>query len=262
MIKSYTNEISAELLLNLLYPDRKDKWIVKNKGTFYRNYSADVLSIDEVFNEVELSRDGYLKLLPQGLIALDDELKGSGFSDKYEDNARRQHVLREAFAPFDTFAFRRRLNIEEKLSELLNSKIDYLLQTFFHYDRSAEINPYIKTLAVTLPYIHQLRANFPLVKQFLQHIFDCEVEMQTSRYGDEDDTRHWLPWLRYNIYVDHLSSEQYRALQPQVQELEAFVQEWYMPFDIKCSLRIKHHPDTFPLDHQLTLDYNTMVSEE
>ena len=40
-------DISAEFLLNYLYPDRMDQWEVDCAGTFYRNYSEDILAIDE-----------------------------------------------------------------------------------------------------------------------------------------------------------------------------------------------------------------------
>lgn len=62
---SKIQEISAEMWLNLLYPEEAEKWIVKDKGTFYRNYTPDILSLDENTHEVSLSRDGFTKLLPQ-----------------------------------------------------------------------------------------------------------------------------------------------------------------------------------------------------
>ena len=40
-------DISAEFLLNYLHPDQMDQWEVDCAGTFYRNYSEDVLTIDE-----------------------------------------------------------------------------------------------------------------------------------------------------------------------------------------------------------------------
>lgn len=77
------SEISAEMLLNFLYPEEVDQWVVKDKGTFYRNYTPDVLSVDKKNHYVALSRDGFVKLLPQGLITIDNELKGDDFYDKY-----------------------------------------------------------------------------------------------------------------------------------------------------------------------------------
>lgn len=252
-----TSEISAELLLNLLYPELKDKWIVKNKGTFYRNYNSDVLSIHEEYHHVDLSRDGFLKLLPQGLLTNDDELKGENFAEKYENLAKRQLLLQEAFKPFDSFVFRRRLDIESKVSELLNTKIDYLLKKYFHYDRSKEKNPYIKSIAVILPYISKLRANFGLIKDLLKTVIGCEVEITTGRYSEKDNTRYWLPWLRYDLLISNLTNTEYNELRRDILALEQFINEWFIPFDVKCNLRIKQHNYPCHLDRNLTLDYNT-----
>ena len=38
-------EISAEMLLGHLYPELELLWTVRHRGTFYRNYSPDVMDI-------------------------------------------------------------------------------------------------------------------------------------------------------------------------------------------------------------------------
>lgn len=81
--------ISAESLLNYLYPDDIDRWGVDCAGTFYRNYSPDVLNLDEDNWTVRLSRDSFLRLLPQGIIAKDNALKGKDFEQKYEQFKKR-----------------------------------------------------------------------------------------------------------------------------------------------------------------------------
>lgn len=120
--ESNMSEISAEMLLNFLYPDEADQWIVKDKGTFYRNYTPDVLSVDEKTHSVALSRDGFIKLLPQGMITTDDELKGDDVSDKYVVLAKRKQLLQEIFKPIDSFTFRRRLDVEKKCRSSLTTK--------------------------------------------------------------------------------------------------------------------------------------------
>ena len=40
-------DINAEFLLNYLYPDQTDQWQAECAGTFYRNYSPDILSIEK-----------------------------------------------------------------------------------------------------------------------------------------------------------------------------------------------------------------------
>lgn len=252
-----TTEASAEMLLNLLYPELKHKWIVKSKGTFYRNYTPDVLYASKEEKQVNLSRDGFLKLLPQGLITLDNELKGEDFADRYDALNKRHRMLQDVFIPFDSFTFRRRLDVETKVSELLNAKIDYLLQKYFHFDRSKEKNPYIKTFSVILPYISKLRASFGFLKDLLESVVGCEVEMTTGRYSEVDNTRYWLPWLRYDLLIDNLTNEEYKELYANIKTLEQFLCKWFIPFDTKCSLRIKQHGVSCDLEDNLTLNYNT-----
>lgn len=254
---SNMSEISAEMLLNFLYPEEIDQWVVKDKGTFYRNYTPDVLSVDAKARYVALSRDGFIKLLPQGLITTDNELKGDDFYDKYVALSNRKQLLQEVFKPIDSFTFRRRLHIERKVSQLLNDKATYLLKKFYHFDLSKEKNPYVKTLAMLLPNISKLRANFGIVRDLLQILVGCEVEMTTGRYSEKDDTRCWLPWLKYDLLIDDLTTPQYNLLRKDMLELEQFINEWFMPFDVKCSLRIKQHGYPCKVEENLTLDYNT-----
>ncbi len=254
---SNMSEISAEMLLNFLYPEEIDQWVVKDKGTFYRNYTPDVLSVDAKARYVALSRDGFIKLLPQGLITTDNELKGDDFYDKYVALFNRKQLLQEVFKPIDSFTFRRRLHIERKVSQLLNDKATYLLKKFYHFDLSKEKNPYVKTLAMLLPNISKLRANFGIVRDLLQILVGCEVEMNTGRYSEKDDTRCWLPWLKYDLLIDDLTTPQYNLLRKDMLELEQFINEWFMPFDVKCSLRIKQHGYPCKVEEDLTLDYNT-----
>ena len=68
-------EIRAEVLLNYLYPEMENEWIVQSKGTFYRNYNQDLLWLDQKDHKVQLARDGFLKLLPEGLLTKNSDLQ-------------------------------------------------------------------------------------------------------------------------------------------------------------------------------------------
>ena len=111
MNKNEQYHISAECLLNYLYPDQMERWKVDCAGTFYRNYSPDVLSLDKESQTVRLSRDSFLRLLPQGIIARDNALKGKDFEQKYEQLQKEEELLLDLFKPVDTLAFRTRLHI-------------------------------------------------------------------------------------------------------------------------------------------------------
>ena len=112
------SQISAEMLLNYLYPELGEKWVAQYAGTFYRNYNNDHLSVYEETAEVVLARDGFLKLLPEALLSDENDLKGGNFSEKYEKLEQKKKIFQEAFMPFNTFSFRQKIRMEKKLSEL------------------------------------------------------------------------------------------------------------------------------------------------
>ena len=255
------SQISAEMLLNYLYPELRDKWVAHYAGTFYRNYNNDHLSVFEDTAEVVLARDGFLKLLPEALLSDENELKGGRFEEKYQQLEQKKKVFREAFLPFDMFAFRQRIRMEQKLSELLDCKLEYLLKTYFHYDLAAETNPYIKEFAVLLPYISKLRADFGTTAKMLGCVFDCKIHLKTGRYSSEDSTRYWIPNVEYQLLIPDLSAEEYRKLKVDVEPLQQFLTEWFMPAEVRCEITIKHHHQPQTIGEGMILDYNTEFTE-
>lgn len=260
-INNDISQISAEMLLNYLYPEMVDKWIAHYVGTFYRNYNNDHLSIYKNTNEVVLARDGFLKLLPEALISDENELKGGDFSGKYQKVEQRRKFFEEVFLPFNTLSFRQKMHIEQKVSELLDSKFDYLLKTYFDYDRTVETNPYVKAMSVFLPYVSKLRANFSQIAKLLGAIFGCRTKMKVGRYSDEDSTRCWIPNVEYQLLIPNLTAEEYRNLKDDVGPLQQFIVEWIMPAEVRCEITIKHHNQPQTAGEGLILDYNTEFIE-
>lgn len=254
------SEIKAEMLLNYLYPELETQWIAKHKGTFSRNYCEDSLSVNEAEAKVSLSRNGFLNLLPQGLITVNDELKNGDFQEKYAGLKKRERLLKEAFLPFDTFAFRRHLHIEHIFSDLLDDKLRYLLKQYFHYDIDAETNRYVEKTAVLLPYVNRLRGNFGFIRNLLIALIGCEVEMISGRYSQTDNTRHWLPRVKYHLLVHDLTAREYQKLTTEISPLCQFINEWFIPFEMKCDILIKDYQPSV-LNEQLTLNYNTILNK-
>ena len=255
------SQISAELLLNYLYPELMDKWVAHYAGTFYRNYNNDHLSIYEETAEVVLARDGFLKFLPEALLSDENELKGGQLSEKHQKLEERKKIFQEAFRPFDTFSFRQRLRMEQKISELLNEKLDYLLKTYFHYDLAMETNPYIKDVAVLLPYISKLRADFGSTAKMLGQLFGCKTQMKMGRYSEVDSVRYWIPKVEYQLLLPDLTAEEYCKLKADIEPLRQFIAEWMMPAEVWCEITIKHHHQTQTVGKNLILDYNTEFTE-
>lgn len=255
------SQASAEMLLNYLYPELSRKWIARYVGTFYRNYNNDSMSIYEDTNEVILARDGFLKLLPEALISDENELKGGNFQEKYKKVEQKKKFFEEVFLPFNTFSFRENLYIEKNISNLLYTKLDYVLKTYFNYDRAAETNPYVKRISVILPYVSELRANFSRIAKLLGVLMGCKTKMKVNRYSDEDSTRCWVPNVEYQLLIPGLTAEEYRKLKNDVVPLQQFISEWLMPVEVRCEITIKHHNQPQNAGEGLILDYNTEFVE-
>lgn len=252
-------EMKAEVLLNHLFPDLADRWIVKNKGTFFRNYSEDAMMIDEELGKVFLSRDGFLRLLPQGLITTDDELKGKDFQAKYEELKLRKSRLEELFQPFDSWRFRKTIQVEKQLAELLDEKLDAVLKTYFQVDRAAEPNGYVREMMALLPMASRLRANFGRIGDVLSALLGHRVTTETSRYDWSGCRRDAQPMVLYRVWIPGLESGDYLAWNENLTGLRNFICEWFIPFDTRCEIEVKsEEPAT--LDNRLTLDYNTRLN--
>ena len=250
-------EIGAEMLLNYLYPDLQDRWVAHHDGAFYRNYSRDVMEMSPDSATVWLSRDGYLDLLPQGLLGGEDYLKTGDRQERHKELEQQRRILSEAFLPFDAFAFRRRLQLERSVSQLLEDKLSFVLKTYFGFDLEAQENPYVREVAVLLPFVRQMRGDFGLLKSLLSAVFHCEVVRREGRYSQTDSTREWLPVVRYELLISGLSAPEFQTLRQAVEPLETFLSEWFVPMEVKLELAIRSRGVSSRLNSGLTLDYNT-----
>jgi len=253
-------QIRAEVLLNYLYPELEHEWMVHGKGTFYRNYNQDILSLDVEGKTVELARDGFLKLLPEGVFARNEELLGEDSSEKLKDLEWRMELLNEAFSPFDTYVFHKKLTIERYTSELLDQKLEYLLKKYFDFDLTAEPNDLVREAAVLLPFVCRLRGDFGFVSSLLGVLMNCQVEMSVERYSHLDSTICWLPKVKYALIIPGLTAAEYREKIENLKPLVDFMREWLIPFDVLIEVNVREYlvPATDP--DRITLNYNTALS--
>lgn len=232
------------MLLNYLYPELTGQWMPRHAGTFYRNYNSDIMALYPDEPTVVLSRDGFLKLIPSGL------LQG--------ENKEQISLLRDAFLPIDAYWFNTKLQVELQVSQLLQTKLDFILREYFGFDLSAETNPYIRKTAVMLPFVRSKRGDFAFLRELLSTLLHCPVEMKTGRYSDTDTTVAWVPKIRWNLLVSNLSNEQYNQLMQDLQPWFDFIRQWLIPAEIHCEFELKEHTPR-SLNHALTLNYNTRI---
>ena len=235
--------------------------MVQSKGTFYRNYNQDILALYEKENKAILSRDGFLRLLPEGLLTRDDDLRGEDFSEKYEELEWRRELLNEAFSPFDTYVFRKKLEIERQTSELLEQKLSYLLKEYFNFDVEAEQSDLVKEAALILPFVSRWRGDLGLVGNILGALMHCEVEVLKGRYSPIDTTRLWLPQVTYKLLIEGLTPDTYQEKVKSLEPLAAFLREWLIPYDVKCVIEIKQHMVPQKTEGGLMLNYNTELNQ-
>ena len=235
--------LRAEVLLNHLYPEQSDSWVVSNKGTFYRNYSEDVLQLDANLSQVSLSRDGLLRLLPQGLVNTKDELK----------------TAEELFVPFDSWRFRDSLRAEEDFAYLLENRLNIILKTYYGVDIDAETNPLIREMMKLLPQASSIRGNFHKIGDILNALLNKRVTTHITCYNWSDKTVDTQPMVCYKVWVPDLTSEDYKELEKNIEALKNFLVEWFIPFDIYCAIEIKAEKTT-SLNNAMLLNYNTKLS--
>jgi hypothetical protein len=235
--------LRAEVLLNHLYPEQSDSWVVTNKGTFYRNYSEDVLQLEANLSQVSLSRDGLLRLLPQGLVNTKDELK----------------TAEELFVPFDSWRFRDSLRAEEDFAYLLENRLNIILKTYYGVDIDAETNPLIREMMKLLPLSRSIRGNFHKIGDILKALLNKRVTTHITCYNWSDKTADTQPMVCYKVWVPELTSESYKELEKNIEALKNFLVEWFIPFDTYCAIEIKAEKNT-SLNNAMLLNYNTKLS--
>lgn len=256
------SQASAEMLLNYLFPEMDGQWLADNKGSFYRNYNSDILALYANEKRVELSRDGFLKLLPQGLIGEDNELRNAkDVQEKSKELEQRKHLLHEAFLPLDTLHFRRYMQIEQKVAALLSDKMEYILKQYFDFNLATEQNHYVRSLAVLMPFAKNIRANMQMLRHILSTLLGCQVIMTQGRYSESDSTRCWMPMVRYDLIMPGLDAETYKARSAELEPLANFIREWFIPAEVYCQIKIKEYGQPQRTNMRLTLNYNTEVEK-
>lgn len=251
------SEISAEMLLNYLYPDLMEQWTVVHSGTFWRNYSNDAMSVDCSKAKVRIARDGILKLLPEGLVSSEDDLKGRDARSAHESIKRRKALLEDAFLPFDTFAFRQELHLEKALSEILESKENFILKNFFSIDKDTITDKYLLQAIKVLPFAKEFRGQYLFIGNLLSLILCCDVEVDFGKYSATDTSRCFLPRVTFIANMPGLDHDAYLKKCEDIKPLESFIKEWLVPAEVVCNIKVYSIGSCALVDETL-LDYNAI----
>jgi hypothetical protein len=251
--------LKAETLVSI--SNLKDDFVVQMDGVFYRNYTEDLISTEQDLerNTVTLSRDSIYHILPEKLFFDDISTKGIGkrnftFAENYEEVLRKRKEILSFFQPFDTSFFKLSLELEHKLNALSETGNSYFNVFFLNEIKpnsrtpKADADKYIPKLKLLLPFVSQIRGNFPLLIDLLRNIFEAnQIEVKEI----EPLKR------RFIIHKEGLNKEEYLAMDKELVPFFDFLQHWFLPLEMKYDYRIKDYKQPFILGESLILEYNT-----
>lgn len=241
--------IRAETIVSQL--EELPNYVVRNKGIFHRNYSGDLISIQEEnnINVLELSRDGTFHLLPEGVFFKENRLK---INDKYVLDKEKDKIREEKrrielfFRSFETKYFRLSLELESRLNKIAE-KGNYFIYDYIFEGIEIDVrNPYIQAILPLLPYVSELKGNLDLLRDLLQIIFFAKVEIRKNELS-----------LFFVINRSKLLKNDYFSMDNEIAVFFEFFTEWFLPVECDFDFRIKDYEERFNLGSSLLLDYNT-----
>ncbi len=251
IIERGQEELSAELLLSVFFPDIKE-WNANYGSFFSRNYSGDLKSYDPHTKNISLARNGLYDILPEKMFFDPEELRDKesrDFARRVNEIYEEERSIQKYFLPFDSFFFNRSLNIHLNVHRLTDEKTEMLLKMLFDYDLHTEQNPYVRLLAPLLLQVTQLRGDFEALTQMLAEIIGCRVDY-TMPSQDQ---------IRFTVYKLGLDSKEYVAFVNELKPLFDFFGDWFVPMAMDCTYKVKDNEQHFVLSdtRALVLDYNT-----
>jgi hypothetical protein len=254
----------------------KTKFDVNTLGCFFKNYCEDIIEVTEDgTNEsltLDLSRDGIYHLLPESLFFHENRLlikkrghlKKSEVSqaDAIKEEIKKQNTekkkLLSFFKFFDTQYFLTSLMLEKTIFDIENEKTTLIIKSIFNFDIASEDNPHIKKMACFLIYASQIRGDLFLLQKILSVILNCCVEIK-KRNKHIDGLSETILSIEFLVHIEGLSLKEYVDLNAEYEPLFYFVGEWFLPFEMDYSYKIKDKTQQFVLQKPLILDYNTQL---
>ena len=240
-------EIKAETFLSLENLSDFSVQTKESSGTFYRNYSPDLIKYDRNSNTVTLSRDGIYNLLPEELFFEEDELKNSkSFKETTEKRKEKKKQINCFFQPFDTEYFKLSFTLEKQINTLSQKSNSVLLDLFLGPVVEADVL-FLQSL---LPHISQIKGNDYLIIDILKMMLKSpKIELKEA----DNDCKCFI------IHIPNLSKEKYIQKIQQICGIFEILREYFLPFNTNYDFKIKDRQQKFVLGENLILDYNTNI---
>ena len=243
-------EIKAETLISLMNLEKILK--IYMRGTFSRNFSGDLIGVSK--KEVELSRNGIFNTLPENLFFEENRVRDilkNNFDEKYHKYLNEKKEIISFFQPFDSVYFNLSLDLEKKLKTVAEKGNSFLSKTYLCDTETTEKNNYISKIKKLLPFVSQLRGNYPLLINILKEI------LKVDKIKKRIDRKNSIYKCTFLIYKEGLSKAAYMEMDEKLGEFFNFFSEWFLPAEMVHDYRIKDYKEKFTLSKMLLLDYNT-----
>jgi hypothetical protein len=261
------DHIKAETFLTSFLDSCRDV-IIEPHGVFFRNYDNDVISVDaDEYDRkmvVKISRDGLFQILPESLFFVENKLREIGkkgdkekFKQEEERIRKEKQNIKTFFQPFDVAYFKLRFELEKKLNHLATNRAQIIIDELIDdFGIDAE-NPIVRKMLPLAPIASEFRGNKFLLKDVLKILFypaNVEILLKRSKASGMKGTI-----LKFIVYIEELSAEQFRTMKKDVEGFSQFFYEWFLPVDMGCEFKIADKNERFILGKSMTLGYNTYL---
>lgn len=255
-------DVRAEMRALVLRDDLSE-YLVNKRGRFYRGYSDDILSIDFDNKIVELSRNGLMQMLPEGMFYNEEFLREATNDD---DLKHRKEVLLEQkkqyrvfFDAFDTAFFKKEFLLHSTINEIESEQEAIILKDFYGIDIKRERNPLIRKLARLYFDEDAVKGNIKLIPLFVKVIIGSDLYCKVSKHVVNVDSSAYYTKLSFVIIIEGLSASEYRKKMDEYEEFFYYLEQWFLPYDCDVDFCIKDPHQRFVLGESMTLDYNTQL---
>ena len=247
---SFFDDLKAETVVSVVSPDVKH-WKVLHKGYFYRNYHNDIINLDTINNYIETSRNGLMKILPEGLFFNPQQLKVDEKDDFKEKKKKLDEIRKfysEFFIPFDSELFDISLRIENYINESSDKSLANWLRAFLDIDLEILNDTYTKALVPMILGASKIRGNFLLITQLLSAITNCEVSYAISKFK-----------VKFVVHKTNLNAVEYKNFNNELKRMFKVVEDWFIPMEYTVEYMIKDYKQRLVLSSEkpLLLNYNT-----
>lgn len=240
-----------------------DEFVSRYRGRFFCGYADDLMKLNREEHAFEFSRDGMMRLLPESMFFDEQYLRDS--KDQEELQYRKaeldaQHEQQSIFfEAFDTILEKRNIDLHRCIDTIESNKEEFVLKELYGIDLHRIRNPHVRKLARLRLDEDRIKGDIKLIPFFVKSILDAKVSCRTkARVVDEANSFYYTE-LQFFIFIDGLSSEEYRQKMAEYEEFFWYLEQWFLPFDCDVDFCIKDYKQTFVLGQQMTLDYNVRL---